>query len=227
MDDIVEERNHQYMFAPMTVGSQEQQMEFKIPVINDDVMDIFDGDQFADHEELDDILEVIKQLEARKQQDVLSVLPVSVPLQVETTPHQAMAAMPKEREPTRRSTRKGAGRRKVKYTEIDNSRWQQLPANVSTSPQRAGPSTVLHQVFLSTYFNQAGPSTNPVHKKTLKSTVQRKEKTPEEEELEIEDAMALSRMPGSFPNSRHQDPTPGTKNLNEPPQGVPQSLVQE
>ena len=52
----------------------------------------------------------------------------------------------------------------------------------------------------------------------LRSTVRRKDKTPEDEEEEKEEALDLSRMPKLFPIGQAGDPTPGTTNLNEPPQ---------
>ena len=125
------------------------------------------------------------------------------------TLHQIMAALPKVKKPMRRSTRVGAGKRKVHFGDAHNDGWQQL------SEFQATP---IHAAVASTGNFPFQLPTPAVQRPIMRSTVQRKDQTPEDLEEAKEDAMDLSRMPKSFPIAEAGDQTPGTTNLNEPPQ---------
>ena len=121
---------------------------------------------------------------------------------------QIMAALPKAKRPTRKSTRVGAGKRKVHFGDTNNDRWQQFPE------AQANP---LHSAVSS---KQPIPSPLPaptVRRPLMRSTVRREGQTTEDMAEEKEEALDLSRMPKSFPIGKTSEPTPRTTNLNEPP----------
>ena len=57
--------------------------------------------------------EMMEQIDAMEEEQRLNTL------------QQIMAALPKTKKATRKSTRAGAGKRKVHFGEVDRSRWQQ------------------------------------------------------------------------------------------------------
>ena len=70
---------------------------------------------------------------------------------------------------------------------------------------------------------QPTPSQLPtptVRRPSMRSTVRREDQMTEDMVEEREEALDLSRMPKSFPIGQAGEPTPGTTDLNEPPQGA-------
>ena len=124
---------------------------------------------------------------------------------------QVMAAVPREKRPTRKTTRKGAGKRKVHFGEASNDGWQQFP--------KAGPNPLHSAVDTNKQLPIPMPPT-PIRRPVLKSTVRREDKTAEAMEEEKEEALDLSRMPRSFPIGQPGEPTPRITNLTEPPPGA-------
>ena len=120
-------------------------------------------------------------------------------------------AMPVKQKGIRKSTRKGAGKRKVNFGDTSNDQWQQL-ADIASVPSPVG--------------DAVQPTTVPqtpvpaVRRSAVKLTVRRKERTSEEVEEDREAALDLSRMPRSYPTEQSGQPTPGTTNLHKPPQGA-------
>ena len=206
MDDAIEHNNGQYMFA----STQELHLHAAPPAVSDlncpvdDLTEICQNNELYNfNENMEDLLLHIDAMEEEQRNDIV---------------HPVMAAVPETKTPTRKSTRRGAGKRKVHFGDANNDRWQQFPNAQAAPIHAADPS------------QQQLPPQPPVptrRRPTLRSTVRRKDKTPEDEEEEKEEALDPSRMPKSFPIGQTEDPTPGTTNLHEPPQETAMPPTQE
>ena len=115
MDHADARNNGQYMYVPS--NSLQQQIatpdisELQIPFV--DFVPINQNDEilhFSDNTE--ELMSQLDELEEEQQNE-------PVP--------RVMAALPKTKRPTRKTTRKGAGKRKVHFGEASNDRWQQFP----------------------------------------------------------------------------------------------------
>ena len=199
MDHADGRNNGQYMFAPS--DSLQQQTappdisELQIPF--DDFVPMDQNDElFHFSDNMEELMTQLDELEEEQQNEPLP---------------QVMAALPKTKRPTRKTTRKGAKKRKVHVGETSNDRWQQFPET------RPNP---LHSAVATGQQIPIPLSAPTVRRSVLKSIVRRDDKTAEDMEEEKEEALDLSRMPRSFPIGQPGEPTPGTTNLNEPPPGT-------
>ena len=171
MDGTDEVRHHRYMFATRAeLGLLEDvRMRSESPELTNNLLDVFSEEedryappeQLRNLEEMDALFALCNEVELENAASPLPDLP--------TTKKQAMslaAVQPINRTSPRRTNREGAGRRKVRFYESDNSRWERLPPHAAT---RKGPAVSQAQ--------QGGPSAAPVRKLMVKSTI-RKKRTP-------------------------------------------------
>ena len=225
LDRSDRERNHQYMLVAVedfgtrpNTPERDQCMEHEVSGFEDDLSTIFQIG--ADNEVLEDLqtmFDMVDEMTAEQTNEYPPLPPpVYDPHAVPVFMTEAMAVLPKAKLPVRRSTREGAGKRRVQFAGKEPDRWQQIPRHVLAEVHQAGPSTAVVQPATL-------KSTVTVRRPTLKSTVRRATPTPEEVEEEREELLDLSRVPRSFPTNGQEVPTPGTTTLHEPPEGTPEA----
>ena len=154
MDDAAERGNGQYMLA--AVGELELNAiptdQFTFGFLADD-LDIFPDDAFQYTDAtMEEILEVIDGMEEEQRLDTLEHI---------------LAALPKAKA-TRKSTRKGASKRKVQFGEVDRTRWPQAAAF------RPNP---LHAAVATSAIPSALVPAQTVQRLVIKSKIHKKEMT--------------------------------------------------
>ena len=138
-----QEWNHQYMFVAAAdfgirpnTPERDQHMEPVIPGFDDDMSTVFQiNDDNEVMEDLDAMFALVDEMTTEQEKEYPPLPPPvydphAVPEQFRT---EAMAAIPKTKLPVRRSTREGAGRRRVQFSSREPERWQQIPRHVLAS----------------------------------------------------------------------------------------------
>ena len=149
MDDAIEHNSGQYMFASAKeLQRQTAQAVSDLLYPLDDLTAIcHDAGLYDFTKNMDELLVHIDAMEEEHRVEAL---------------HPVMAALPKRKRPTRKSTRKGAGKRKMNFGDTNNDRWQQFP-DAQAAP--TGAAIASQPPTLSELF---GPS---VRRPTIRSTV--------------------------------------------------------